>query len=136
MRTDCGARGSALLIVLLVLALGTAVGVALMDLVSEEQRIADNREGAMQALNIALGGLGLAKRELAHDAAWPGGTALPFGAGESFDVEVTPVSANERRVLATGRVGEFERAVEARLLLGDTFVVGDESVAPGSWRER
>ena len=95
MRIDRRDRGVALLIVLLVLSLGTAIGVALMDLVTEERRIADNRTGAMQALNVALGGMGLAKRELAHDAAWPGGTSLPFGNGESFDVEITPVSANE-----------------------------------------
>lgn len=136
MRTDGPERGAALLIVLLVVAIGAAIGVALMDLVSQERMITGNRIGAARALNVARAGLALAKRELAHDAAWPGGSALPFGEGEVFDVEVTVVAANERRVLAVGQAGEYERAVEALLLLGDPGIVGDEAVAPGSWRER
>jgi type II secretory pathway pseudopilin PulG len=124
------------LLVLLVIALTGAIGLAVADLVTQERRITRNREQAARALTVAQAGLALAKRELAHNAAWAGGTGLPFGEGETFDIEVTPASASERRVLSTGRVDDGERAVEALLELGDPMIVGDESVVSASWRER
>jgi Tfp pilus assembly protein PilX len=136
MPTEAGQRGSAVLLSLLLVILMGSISLAVADLVSQERRITSNRERATRALAVARAGLALAKRELAHNAAWAGGAAIPFGEGESFDVEVVAVGASERRVLSTGRVEGGERAVEALLDLGDPAIVGDESVVSGSWRER
>ena len=135
MRTD-GTRGSALLAVLLILALVSTVGLALSDLVAGDRQITRNSEQAARALEVAQAGLAFAKRELSHDAAWAGGSGMVFGEGETMDIEVTAVDATHRRLLATGKVADGERALEAEIALGDLAVVGDESVVSGSFRER
>jgi Tfp pilus assembly protein PilX len=135
MRTD-EIRGLALLALLLVLALVATVGLALSDIVAGDRQITKNGEQATRALEVAQAGLALAKRELAHDALWTGGTGIAFGEGETMDVEVTSVDATHRLVLSTGNVAGGRRVLEAQIALGDTGVAGDESVVPGSFRER
>lgn len=136
MRTDPERRGYAVVMALLMVAILSALGLALADLVTNSRLISGSQDAATRAYYVAQGGLALAKRELAHDAAWPGGAGLPFGSGETFDITITSVSPDKKRVLATGRSAGAERRIEALLELGDPLVQGDESVVPGSWRER
>lgn len=136
MRTDGARRGYAVLTALLVVTIVSALGLAVADLVTHSRLIAGSQDAATRAFYVAEGGLALAKRELAHDDAWPGGSGFSLGDGETFDVTVTPVGSDQRRVLATGRVAGAERRVEALLSLGDPALVGDEFTVSGSWRER
>ena len=136
MRTDRGRQGYAVLMALLLVAIVSAVGMAVADLVTQSRLIAGSQDAATRAFYVAQGGLALAKRELSHDVAWPGGTDFTLGDGEAIDVDVTTVAPDQRRVLSTGRVAGAERRIEALLSLGDPIIVGDESTNPGSWRER
>jgi type II secretory pathway component PulK len=135
-REQDGRRGSALLIVLLVVAIVGALGVGLSDLAAGDRLITRNREQAARALRVAQAGLAVAYDALASDAAWPGAADLPFGEGETMHIQVEAMGAAERRVTATGKVPGGERAVQARIDLGDPALPGDERIVPGSWRER
>jgi Tfp pilus assembly protein PilX len=128
--------GSALVGVLLVVSIVAVLGVGLSDLVAGDRQITRNREQAARALRTAQAGLAVARDALASDAAWPGATDLPFGEGEAMDVRVEAIGATERRVTSTGKVPGGERAIQARIDLGDPAIAGDERIVPGSWRER
>jgi hypothetical protein len=134
MRTS-GRRGSALLAVLLVIAILASMGVALGDLAATDRLITKNREQA-RALLVARAGIALAGRALGGNPSWPGVSALPFGEGETIEVAVTVFDADHRRVRCTGRVEGGERVLEVLVALGDPGVAGDESLVRGSFRER
>ncbi|MDP3937644.1 MAG: hypothetical protein Q8R92_05855 [Deltaproteobacteria bacterium] len=136
MRTDRGRRGYAVMMALLVVAIVSAVGLAVADLVTQSRLISGSQDAATRAFYVAQGGLAFAKQELSHDVAWAGGADFTLGDGEVFDVVVSVVGPAERRVLSTGRVAGAERRIEALLSLGDPLIIGDESTNPGSWRER
>ncbi|HEX9533677.1 MAG TPA: pilus assembly PilX N-terminal domain-containing protein [bacterium] len=103
-------RGAALVTVLILIVVLTAIGVAMVNLELTEITIAYNQGDAMAARTAAEGGIARAIYELGNSAAWPGVTTA-IGDGQ-YQVTVTS-SGTVRVIQSVGTRGGGRRQLQA-----------------------
>ncbi len=103
-------RGAALVTVLILIVVLTAIGVAMVNAELTEITIAYNQGDAMAARTAAEAGIARAIYELGNNAAW-GGVTTPIGDGQ-YQVTVTS-SGNVRVIQSVGTRGGGRRQLQA-----------------------
>jgi len=127
-----GQAGAALVTVLILVAVLTVIGVAMVDLVLTEIGIAYTGEDALAAQYIAEGGLARALHELDQDAGWTGVTDT-LGDGQ-YQVTVTS-SGLMRAIESVGRQNGARQVLSAAVKVVPRFllagIVGNTTVTLG-----
>jgi len=120
MKLNCGNRGSVLLITIFVIALLAAVVTGMLQLTTEEIKLAHNQINAAHALATAEAGLNVAFAEIRKDSSWADGyTDEPFNGG-SYTVTVSGTLPN-LTITSTGTSSQsFVARVEADVTVGSS----------------
>jgi hypothetical protein len=135
-------KGVALILAIMLMLALAMLTISTFELLSSSIRISGNIKYDLQALYVSEAGIEDAILQLRYNGNWNTGfTNRNFG-GSNYDVTITAVSmANGHQFLvdiqSTGRVGDFQRILIARVRIIETpeFPSLPYSVAVMYWRE-
>ena len=108
-------EGIALILAIFTMLFVTVLVVALLDMVTIEQKISTNHIRTLQATYIADSGVEEAIYQLRQDDDWSGtggDVEFPSGSGNSFNVSVSDTT-----ITSTGTVGDFTKALNIDFIL-------------------
>jgi len=96
-----GPRGQAVIFVLILLASGLIISVAVFNIVGQHTLLTGIETDQERAVQLAEAGVNRASFELNHNANWNGLNETALGEG-SYEVSVTTISSNEKEIRSTG----------------------------------